>query len=256
MDSKLEAVIEKVKKLLALSTSSNANEAAAAASAANRLIDQFRLSELDIATDTSEVDPMVEDNGYIYETGRVSQWKAELVRVLAKHYGCAHYNDINRVNGRKQSRFKLVGRTSDIQIVRYMFSWLSLECQRLADIEAKGKSNAVVIGDDGNAEFIEGGGRVFVESYKEGFVAGIRSQLEISRAQCKKEASSQAIIKLDNRFEESRAFMYSMHNLTRSRATSSRQVHAGAFASGKSRGASMHLGSALGSGKTKLLGSG
>ena len=238
MDSKLTSVIERVQKLLALSKSSNANEAANAAAAANKLIDQYRLSEADITTEQGETDPMVEDDGYIYETGKVTPWKASLVRTLAAHYGVAHYNDTAYPEGRKVSRFKLIGRTSDIQIVRYMFTWLSMECQRLADANAKGL------------------GRVFVASYCEGFVNGIAIQLRASRQEVKQTASSSAIIKLDARLQESQSFMYGKHtNLRKTTSYSHSQRDGLAFAAGQQKGQSIHLGAALGGSKTKLLGS-
>lgn len=237
MDSKLSSVIERVQKLLALSKSSNPNEAANAAAAANKLIDQYRLSEADITTEQGETDPLVEDDGYIYETGKITPWKAALVRTLAAHYGVAHYNDNHYPEGRKVSRYKLIGRTSDIQIVRYMFTWLSMECQRLADANAKGL------------------GRVFVASYCEGFVNGIAIQLRASRQEVKQTASSAAIIKLDARLQESQNFMYSQHNLKKSKSYSFSQRDSLAYSAGQQKGQSIHLGAALGGSKTKLLGS-
>jgi uncharacterized protein DUF2786 len=50
MDAKLQVVIEKIKRLRSLSSSSNINEATTAAALANNLLDQYRLSEADIAT--------------------------------------------------------------------------------------------------------------------------------------------------------------------------------------------------------------
>jgi hypothetical protein len=238
MDSKLSSVIERVQKLLALSKSSNVNEAANAAAAANKLIDQYRLSEADLSVEQQASDPMVEDDGYIYETGKVTQWKASLVRSLAAHYGVAHYNDNHFPEGRKVSRFKLIGRTNDIQIVRYMFTWLSLECQRLADSQAKGL------------------GRVFVSSYCEGFVQGVAIQLRASRQEVKQTATTSAIIKLDARLQESQDFMYGIHtNLRKTKSYSHAQRDSLAFAAGQQQGQRVHLGSALGGSKVKLLGS-
>lgn len=237
MESRLSAVIEKVQKLLALSKSANPNEAAAAAAAANRLIDQHRLSESDLSVEQAEVDPMVEDDGYIYESGKITQWKAMLVRILARHYGVAHYNDNYYPEGRKVSRFRLLGRTSDIQITRYMFTWLMNECQRLADAQAKGL------------------GRVFVSSYCEGFVNGVAIQLNASRKEAQKDATTTAIIKLDARLKESEDFMYATHNLKKTKSVSYGQRNMMAFAAGEQQGKSIHLGQSLGTSKMRLLGS-
>lgn len=231
-------IIEKVQKLLALSKSSNANEAAAAAAVANRLIDQYRLSQIDLETDTSaEMDPVEEDSDFVYESGKVTAWKQTLVSVLARHYGCAYWINCTYDTGRKVSHFKLVGKRSDIGITRYMFSWLMLECQRLADLEAKGC------------------GRVFIASYCMGFVNGVAQQLQASRVEAQKEASSAAIVKIDARAAASKEAMYKLHtNLRPSRSISQAQVNGTAFAMGQQKGSNIHLGARIASGGPRLLG--
>lgn len=235
--SNVSSVIDRVQKLLALSKSSNANEAAAAANAANRLIDQYRLSEADLATSIEMEEPIEEDQGYIYETGRLTPWKNTLVNVLVKHYGLAQWNDADYSKGRMFTRVKLVGRKSDITIAKYMFAWLTSECQRLSDREAKGK------------------GRIYVGSYCLGFVRGVAEQLQVSRADAQKDASSTAIIKINQREEEANKFMNQLHKLKKSGTASHVHIDYGAYSAGKTKGESLHLGSSLGAGGTKLLGS-
>lgn len=230
-------IIERVQKLLALSTSSNANEAAAAAATANRLIDQYRLSTADLESKTEPAEPIEEDDGYIYESGRVNPWKTRLVDILVKHYGLAYWNDNTYATGRQVSRYRLVGRKSDITIAKYMFAWLTTECQRLSDKEAKGK------------------GRIYVNSYCIGFVRGIGTQLKSSRVEVQKEASSSAIIKIDARSQEADAIMFQLHTgLKRGTSHSHSQLDGRAFAAGKSKGEALHLGNSLGAGGVKLLG--
>lgn len=230
------AVIEKVQKLLALSKSQNANEAAAAAAAANRLIDQYRLSEADLEIAGQAEELLDEDDSYIYESGKVTPWKVSLVRVLADHYGLSYWNDNYYPEGRKVSRYKLVGRKSDIVVARYMFSWLLLECQRLSDQHAKGQ------------------GRIYVASYCRGFVAGVAEQLRGSREEAKKTASTSAIIKLDSRAKEAEEFMYRLHNNLRVvKSKSQSYTDPNAFSAGQTSGRNIHLGQSLNSKATKLL---
>jgi hypothetical protein len=177
----INQIICKVKKLQALSLSSNINEAAAAAAAANKLIDTYRLQECDLEIDIESSDPIEEDTDYLYESGKITAWKQTLVSILVRHYGCAYWNDTSYATGRKVSRYKLVGKRSDIGIIRYMFSWLTAEVTRLSDREAKGM------------------GRVFVASYCTGFVRGVDEQLKKSRLEAQKDATSTAIIKIDGR---------------------------------------------------------
>jgi hypothetical protein len=247
--SDINAVIEKVKKLLALSQSSNANEAAVAAAMANKLMDQYRLSTAELeGTDGNVSEPIEEDDGYIYETGKITQWKSSLIMALASHYGCAVWNDTtvdmkvdldtNAVysNGRKVSRYRLVGRRSDIGITRYMFAYLSAECTRLSAIEAKGK------------------GRVFVQSYCIGFVSGVRMQLSASRAEVQQQASSTAIVKINAREKEATDAMFKMHSGLRVSKTNSQcQVDRNAFGMGQQQGKSVHLGASLGAGNSRML---
>jgi hypothetical protein len=231
-------IIDKVQKLLALSKSSNVNEAAAAAAVANRLIDQYRLSSVDLNSNVEEdLEPIEEDQEYVYQSGKVTAWKQTLVSVLVKHYGCAYWNDTTYTSGRKVSRYKLVGKRSDVGIVRYMFAWLTSECSRLADLEAKGC------------------GRVFVASYCMGLVNGVAGQLKSSRAEVQKDATSAAIVKLDEREAASRAAMYNLHsNLRTTKTHSQAQVDYNAFAMGRTKGSNLHLGASLNSGGTKMLG--
>jgi hypothetical protein len=231
-------IIEKVQKLLALSKSCNANEAAAAAAVANRLIDQYRLSEADLDADVEgELEPIEEDSDYLYQSGKITAWKQTLVSILVKHYGCAYWNDATYASGRKVTRYKLVGKRSDVGIVRYMFAWLTAECSRLADMEAKGC------------------GRVFVASYCMGFVRGVGDQLASSRAEVQKTATSNAIVKIDERESASRTAMYKLHsNLRTSKAHSQARLDYNAFSMGKVKGSNLHLGASLNSGGTKMLG--
>jgi hypothetical protein len=242
MDAKLQSVIEKIQALRALAGSNTSlNEANAAANMANKLLETYRLQESDVASSNPELDPIAEDDRYIYESGKVTPWKASLVRILAAQYGVAYFNDCIRHpdTGRQISRYRLIGRKSDVEIVHYFFAWLVLECNRLSQMFAKGN------------------GRVFIASWCEGFVVGIKEQLELSRASAQEQASSQAIIHLDNRMNESKAAMYAKHtNLKKSKASSYRQRDQFGFDAGKTQGSRIHLGSALGSsGKgAKLLG--
>lgn len=231
-------IVDRVNKLRSLTQSTNVHEAAAAAAAANKLIDQYRLIEADLET-TETLEPIEEDVDYIYETGKVTRWKSALISTLVKHYGLTWWNDCSYATGRQVSRFRLVGRRSDITIAKYMFAWLQAECLRLSEDEARGR----------------GYGRVYVASYCDGFVLGIRDQLEASRKEVWKDASSSALVKLDERQLEANNWLASMRpNLRIKKQYSKRQVDPYALNRGKQAGASVHMGQALDVGaSTKLL---
>ena len=236
------SILEKVRKLLSLSQqSASANEAAAAAGQANKIMDKYRLSMADVELSQASPEGIEDDmREALYETGRIIPWKSALVSVLCHHYGVAHWIDHARTQekGRKYSEFRMAGRRSDMEMVRYMFTWLMAECLRLSDIEAKGK------------------GHVYVFSYCEGFVAGVQSQLASSREEAKQEAqiSSAALVKFDQRFAEAKDWMDKKHNLVYRTHTSYRRQDAQGYMSGKTRGENVHLGASLGPAKTKMLG--
>jgi hypothetical protein len=234
--SDIDKVIDRVKKLLALAGNNNsAAEAATAAAMANSLLDEYRLSTADLESqDESTSEPIEDDVEPIYESGKVTAWKCLLIQVLCRQYGCSSWNDCD-YSGRKISRYKLVGRKSDISVVRYMYAYLLSECTRLSLAEAKGM------------------GRVFIASYCEGFVHGVKEQLKASRVEVEKQATSSAIVKIDARAEEAREAMYKMHNLKAVKGSSYRQRDGMAFNAGKVRGQNIHLGASIGSGGTKLL---
>lgn len=227
MDDKLKEVIKRIQGLQALSKSSNPAEAAVAAAIASKLIDKHRISEMQLEVDTSQ-DPLAEDTDYVYQTGRLIPWKSSLISVLAAHYGVSIMNDITKATGRKVSRYKMFGRKSDMQIVRYMFGWLLYECQRLSDIEAKGK------------------GHVYVFSYCDGFVNGVSLKLQESRAELKREYESSALVKLDSRAIESKNFMHQMNPFLRSAKNFSQsQRDIGAFILGQAQGKNVQINAAL-----------
>lgn len=229
-------VIAKVIKLLSLSTSSNANEAANATSAANKLIDAYRLSQADLENHSQVTESVVEDDEHAYVSGRVTRWKEKLLQTLASHYGAVIWNDCHYPSGRLVTRHRLVGRRSDIEVIKFLFAYISSECQRLCDLEGKGK------------------GKVFCNSYCIGFVNGIALQLQTSRVEVAKEATESALIKINQREFESNKFLMTLHpNLKTKTSTTNNLIDSNALGKGLEHGKNFHLGKNLTVKTTKLL---
>lgn len=237
MDEKLKSVIDKVRKLLQLSQSDNANEAATAAAMANKLLDQYRLSMADI--DSIDAEKVIDDPQYIYSSKRMIGWKVALAKCLAIHYGCYVWDEyFISMTGRKQSNLRLAGRQSDIDIVKYMYAWLVSECERLSKKEAYGN------------------GRVYVNSYYRGFVAGIADQLQKSRAEIAQQTTSTAIVKIDSRAQEAESWLKSRRKLEKAKGSSYYIQHdPSAYNAGQQRGKNIHLDKKLSATNGKLLGS-
>ena len=230
-------IVDRVRKLLQLSKSSNQSEALAAAGIANKLIAEHNISVAELEIQAGSSEPIIEADGFIYETGRIIPWKRTLAVILAKNYGCAIFNSIDPDSKRKFSRFQLVGRASDIGICTYMFAWLDATIQKLSDIECKGK------------------GKVYAQSYCQGFVTGIQLQLVSSRKEAETSGSTAAITLVNSRLDEADKWMRSQHKLDKNKSTSQSRVNLQAYQQGQEAGKNIHLGQSLSSG-TKALTSG
>jgi len=132
----MTAIIDKVRKLLRLAESPNANEAAAAAAKAQQLIDENNLSAALLALDSgaSESDEPIED---FYKKGApldvqplAHRWRSQLAGTIARANACRIY----LVGG----KIALVGRPSDAETVRYLFAYLTREVERLCERDGKG----------------------------------------------------------------------------------------------------------------------
>jgi hypothetical protein len=239
----MENIIEKIKKLLQLAQSSNIHEAMAATKAADLLIAKFRIDRASLQELDQDKSSPVEDNNILYETARIVSWKSHLAIILSEHYGCAVFNDTQwgaSKAGHKVNRYRLVGHQSDLDLTRFMFGWITNEIERLCQANCKGQ------------------GRIVAQSYCEGAVTGINSQLKDSKVQAKKAAEesgqSNALIALDNRLAESKEVMHKLHKLGKCKGYSSRRFDADAYHQGVSDGKQMHLANGLkDSNKTKQL---
>lgn len=235
----LNSIIERIKKLLALSKSSNLHESQAALNKANKLIEEYRLSEAEL--DADKADPVVRDLNPVYTSARRTQWKSELVMILSHHYGCEVFN--NSVG--RNSAYILFGRQSDIDIVRYMISWLMLEAERLAHNQSKSR------------QFDRSGGKIFCASYCLGFVRGLSEQLKKSSDEANEGASSVAIVAINSRLQESKDYVKIIYPKSKKSAPLNKGHYSNnAYLNGKEKGKNIHLGASLNKASgVKLLGS-
>lgn len=196
-NSALSSVIAKIVKLRALaSNNTNENEMKAAASAADRLMQEYRISQAEIeATDSTQCEPFVQLK--VSEGGRRTQWREVLLSALVEHYGCCFYYQSHRshITGKGVQSYTVVGRKSDTDIVQYMFTWLESEIQRLGRWHSGGK------------------GVGYAASWLQGCAQGVRKQFsDLREAQRAQQAQSSAMVVLDSRCGESRSAMQTMAN--------------------------------------------
>ena len=193
-----ETILDRVRKLLALSESDNAHEAAQAARMAQELLAKHDLDAAMI--DAQESDEPDEEFVNFGEKGaplegryqRLATWRTLLGTHLARANGCFPYLAGSKLN--------LVGRPSDGEKVRYLYTYFAHEVERLVKIEGEGCGNA------------------WRNAWREGCVTGISEGLKKAKTDAQKKARDgansdgalvrveTAIAKIDQRSKEVRAW--------------------------------------------------
>lgn len=120
-ESRLERVIRKIKRCLALSKSSNEHEAATAMRQAQALMREYRLTELDVRL--SDVDEVHSDKS---RANRRPTWDRHLSGIVARVFGCRplSYRHWCDASGRMVERALFVGVTPAPQIAIYAYEAL------------------------------------------------------------------------------------------------------------------------------------
>lgn len=114
----MNQAIEKIQKLLALSKSSNSNEAQSAMLMAQRLMIKYKISQKDVEEHSQE-DINIQDY-HTNETFRGTSWKANLAAVIADNFCCYNY-----LRGYKYNVEKICfyGKDEDVTICKIMFEY-------------------------------------------------------------------------------------------------------------------------------------
>jgi hypothetical protein len=124
--------MRKAAALLRLAQSDNPHEAALAASRAQEIIDRYKLNLAALDATPSEEpaeeirnfkDDPLDDGG---------TWKALLAQAVARVNQCQVYTCSGHVH--------LIGRPSDVAMVRPFYAYLASECERLASRHCRGNS--------------------------------------------------------------------------------------------------------------------
>lgn len=241
----MNEVIDKARRLLQLrDRAATPGEAQAAARALAKMLDKHRISiaELEMRGD-QDAEPMSADKQEpLLRYKRLPLWKKDLVRALCEHYGVACWRN-GRVRGydhhgrrRVSYAMHMCGRKSDMDMVRYMFAWLSAETECLSRQECAGL------------------GSVSHNSWRRGFVAGIKKQLRMARDDVAEQNSDAALV-LRRRRDDASDVMRKLIDLAGKPRTSYHYLYNDpvAHAAGVRRGEAQHLGDSLDSGLCRAL---
>ncbi len=229
----VENILAKVRKLRALAANAGTlAEAEAAAAQAEAIIARYRLEEAQIELDSSTPSEKVDIAGEpLYEAaGHNSElWRGQLAGIIGKHYGCLIYKSL----ATGHAAIQIIGRPSDVQIVRYMFAWISVEIERLSQYEK---------------------GRTARNSFRQGAVVGFATTLKAAQKAATGAHQGSAAMVLADRYGEALVLAESVLKLKTS-ASRKIRVNGGAYERGQRAGARLNLDGSLGSGSaTKRLG--
>ncbi len=231
-----EQVIEKVRKLMALSKSDNQHEANAAAAKAEQLLQEYRLSEAEI--EPIEVIEQASEGEPLDAMKQLPLWKSILANGLCGLHGCKPW--VDRTGKTIRNRIRVVGRPSDIASVRYLYAWLTSTIDRLALHAGSGK------------------GRSWSNAFRVGCVTGVLAAMKIANTEARAQVTSTALVKIDRRAvdaeREMRRITSGLRMMNRS---SGRRYHGDAYRAGETAGRNIHTGANLPSGTgPRLLGGG
>lgn len=185
----MKRIVEKVRKLIALGASANANEAAAAMAAAQRLCEEHRLALAEIETYEGPGEKAGIDETPVVSSGRLEVWQTKLLALLAEANGCValRCRRIAKPSFRLVQAMLLTGRPSNVAMTRQLYAFADLELVRLCKRDCKGL------------------GREFHRSWMIGAVDGVDLQLRRAKAAARVCATTTAITIVESLLDEANA---------------------------------------------------
>ena len=136
-----EKILDKIKKLLALSKSDNPHEAALAAQRASDLLLKHNLEMADVETfdAKSRVDYVTERFNFAADIPHNQRsWRVDLAVTVGNNNFCRTVTWSNTRSGtRKYSGISFIGKPDNIAVSEYLYTYLAREIAALADREWK-----------------------------------------------------------------------------------------------------------------------
>lgn len=151
----MERIISKVEKLLALGTSSNEHEAAAAVAKAQDLMEAYGLAMEQVTGRKAAKDDVREGAAFdVFEEGKTTAWRMAVLETVAKTSGVwiARGYRTERIEskhakyGSRYAQYRtayFIGLPADVQMAGYAYSFLVGEIERLAQEHANGHWAAI-----------------------------------------------------------------------------------------------------------------
>lgn len=188
-----ENIIEKVRALrnLAENSAATVDEAAAAALAAEKLIQKHSLAETELTALRENAEPIVDDNQPLTDWGqRQTVWQNILIHGLAKAYNC---ESVFKWSKTGNPGIYAIGRASDVALLRYQYAFFVLELTRLAHNLAP-------------KTLTRGAGKTWHNSFYRGAVRAILDSLKTAKAEVRAQANEGALVIIDQHMRSIEAF--------------------------------------------------
>jgi hypothetical protein len=161
----MEAVLERVRKLLARSKSDNVHEASLAAEMAQRLMTEHKLHMSDVEIAAEAAQPVVSGEALNEGQASVTTWQVRLLGGVARANSCRILIRSSR-RGLREGRLTVYGKQADVDSTLYLYRYFAEEINRLCK----------AWGDEG------GYGRAARNSFRVGAANSIRQRLSEARA--------------------------------------------------------------------------
>lgn len=188
--TKRESIVDRIRKLRVLANDPNSlEEATTAAKLVEQLIQKYQVDEAELIFQEGETEtPKLDDEPVETFGKRQNVWKNVLSLQLAKLYNCT------TVFQRKSGSLGLyiIGRPSDIEIVKYNYAYLSLQITRLA--EKLQPDN-----------LFRGAAKGWRNSFYLGAVDSILATMEQEKQVSREQATSNALVVIDRHYNETMA---------------------------------------------------
>ena len=138
---KYEEALRKAISCLKLARSTNPAEAALAAAKAQEIIDRYNLSVGDLQNGEGPKEndePIANTHDPLHHVCQVdTRWSVRLASCIAKKNAC---RVVFYTQASGSAIIQIIGRTSDVNAVRYLFGWMESEVRRLTKQECQGRS--------------------------------------------------------------------------------------------------------------------
>lgn len=201
METEQQKVINTIAKLLRLARGKGTTpaEAATAAAKAQELLDRYKLS-MELVESAERTGPEEEvggDKDPLWKGGKIIQWKRALACGIADANDCQILILAGCRGAKNSAEIQLVGRPTDLQVVRYLFAYLEREIDRLA-------KEALTTAPVHYGLSMGAARRVWGNSFRRGAVYEVVNRLRQARVAVRREAAataagSRALVRLEER---------------------------------------------------------